>query len=397
MKKLLVTGGSYAEIPLIEEAKKQGWYVITTGNHRDGLGHQHSDRYIPCDYSNMESICQLAKSEGVEGVVSACNDFSYLSTAYTCEKLSLPGHDSLETAKVIHHKHHFRSMVSSLGIPSPKAILCDTFQGAVSASEAIGFPLVVKPIDLFSGTGVTICKNPMELEDAFYKAKKATRQNSVLLEEFISGDQHGSTMLLKNQKVVWSFFDDEQYYLTPYIVAGASSTTSIDSGISSQLCRDVEKVARYLHLVDGLFHVQFIVDQKNYPMMIDPCRRSPGDLYILLAKYATGTDYPSEIIKAETGIPLSDQYISAQRLIARECIFPKQEGVVKKIHIRQDIEKYIIYRMILAKPGDIVQNAATYKAGILIMEFKDPQKMHYVTEHFHELVTIEMESCCRSE
>lgn len=391
MKKMLVTGGSYAEIPLIEEAQKQGWYVITTGKNRDGLGHQHSDQYIPCDYSNMESICQLAKSEDVKGIVSACNDFSYLSTAYACEKLGLPGHDSLETAKIIHHKHQFRLLVSSLGIPAPKAILCSTIQEAVSASDKIGFPIVVKPIDLFSGTGVTICNNLIEIENAFYEAKKKTRQKSILLEEFISGDRHGATMLLKNQTVVWSFFDDEQYYMTPYIVAGASSTTSINPEISSKLCHDVEKIARHLHLVDGLFHVQFIVNYEKYPIMIDPCRRSPGDLYILLAKYATGTDYPAEIIKAETGILLSDLYPSAKRLIARECIFPEQAGIIKKINIHEDVEKHIIYRMIWANPGDIIQNPATHKAGILILEFKDIQQMQNVIEHFHELVTIELE------
>ena len=391
MKKLLVTGGSYAEIPLIEAAKKEGWHVITTGNRQDGLGHKFSDQYIPGDYSDMDFICSLAKSEGVEAIVSACNDFSYLSTAYACDMLGLPGHDSLETAKNIHHKHLFRSMTASLGIRTPKAMLCSTLQDAFSAHKEIGLPLVVKPIDLFSGTGITICRTPSEIENAFCKAKEKTRQPSVLLEEFIAGERHGATMLLKNQKVVWSFFDDEQYYLNPYMVAGASTSASITIEISSRLCHDAEKIATHLHLVDGLFHVQFIVDHENYPIMIDPCRRSPGDLYILLAKYATGVDYPTEIIKAETGNLLSEHYVSANRFVARECIFPKTEGKIKNIRIPEDIEKHIIFRMMWGKAGDIIQNAATYKAGILIMEFEDMQQMQEITGHFHELINIETE------
>ena len=176
MKKLLVTGGSYAEIPLIQEAKNAGWYVITTGNNKNGLGHQISDQYIPGDYSDMEFIRHLAEAEQVGGIVSACNDFSYLSAAYACEQLGLPGHDSLETAKTIHHKHRFRSMVSSLGIRSPKAVLCDTVEKALSACQTIGFPLVIKPIDLFSGTGVHICRESSEMEHFFQEAKKKTRR-----------------------------------------------------------------------------------------------------------------------------------------------------------------------------------------------------------------------------
>ena len=37
-KRLLLLGGSHAEIPLIKAAQGLGWYVITTGNNRDGMG-----------------------------------------------------------------------------------------------------------------------------------------------------------------------------------------------------------------------------------------------------------------------------------------------------------------------------------------------------------------------
>lgn len=391
MKKLLITGGSYAEIPLIEEAQQQGWFVITTGTNRDGLGHQFSDQYIPGDYSDMEFIRHLAESERVEGIVSACNEFSYLSTAYACEMLGLPGHDSLETAKIIHHKHRFRFMVSSLGLRAPKAILCDTMQKALAASVEIGFPLVVKPTDLFSGNGIHICREKSELEASFQEAKKRTRQSSVLLEEYISGDQHGASMLLKNHHVVCSFFDDEQYYINPYMVAGASSSIIITPGIISKLCNDVEKIAQHLHLIDGLFHVQFIVENSTEPVMIDPSRRSPGDLYVSLAKHATGVNYPAEIVKAETGIALADHYPVVHKMIARECIMASRPGIIREVHIPNEIEKHIISRMIWGKPGDIVQNAGTYKAGIVIMEFDNQEQLHETAEHFHELVTIEMQ------
>ncbi|MBR6310745.1 MAG: carboxylate--amine ligase, partial [Paludibacteraceae bacterium] len=51
-KKLLLLGGSHAEIPLIQAAHELGWYVITTGNNRDGLGHPYADKTVFADFSD---------------------------------------------------------------------------------------------------------------------------------------------------------------------------------------------------------------------------------------------------------------------------------------------------------------------------------------------------------
>ena len=42
-KKLLILNGSFCELPLIQEAKKMGYYVITTGNMPNLVGHQYAD------------------------------------------------------------------------------------------------------------------------------------------------------------------------------------------------------------------------------------------------------------------------------------------------------------------------------------------------------------------
>ena len=50
MKKLLILNGSFSEITLIQAAKKLGYYVITSGNNPQLIGHQYADEYIPADY-----------------------------------------------------------------------------------------------------------------------------------------------------------------------------------------------------------------------------------------------------------------------------------------------------------------------------------------------------------
>ena len=56
--KLLLLGGSHAEIPLIKAAQELGWFVITTGNNRDGLGHPYADKTAFADFSNKEAMLE---------------------------------------------------------------------------------------------------------------------------------------------------------------------------------------------------------------------------------------------------------------------------------------------------------------------------------------------------
>ena len=58
-KKLLILNGSHSDIPLIQAGKALGYYVITTGNNPDLIGHQYSDEYeIEYGYSKRNKfIC----------------------------------------------------------------------------------------------------------------------------------------------------------------------------------------------------------------------------------------------------------------------------------------------------------------------------------------------------
>ena len=42
-QRMLILNGSFCEQPLIETAKKMGYYVITTGNAPELIGHKYAD------------------------------------------------------------------------------------------------------------------------------------------------------------------------------------------------------------------------------------------------------------------------------------------------------------------------------------------------------------------
>ncbi len=406
-KKMLLLGGSHAEIPLIQAAQALGWYVITTGNNRDGLGHPYADKTVFENYSDKDTMLELARAEGVQAVCSGCNDFALLSTVYVCEKLGLPGHDSYATSLEIHHKDKYRALATRLGIPTPRALTvavagsnfatgqigddnCADFDAAIAH---LTFPIIVKPVDLTGGKGIHRAANLEEAREAYKDACSRTRQDHIVVEEFVQGTNHGFSAMLVKGKVAFAFADNEQYYINKYLVSGANSPSTSGSDTLAKLRDYSERIAHELHLIDGILHIQYIEKPDGTPVIIEICRRPPGDLYIKFVKYATSIDYPKFIVLAETGEDISGiADVPTQGYWLRHCIMAGPDiangSTVRDVTFAPEIQGNIVEKFLWYKPGDVVTDKLTYKAGIVFFKFESLAEMQDKTARMTDLVKI---------
>lgn len=403
---MLLLGGSHAEIPLIQAAQSLGWYVITTGNAREGLGHPYADKNVFADFSNKDAMLELAKSEGVQAVCSGCNDFALLSTVYVCEKLELPGHDSYATSLEIHHKDKYRALATRLGIPTPRALTvavansendaglnCANFDAAIAS---LTFPIIVKPVDLTGGKGIHRAANLEEAREAYKDACSRTRQDHIVVEEFVQGTNHGFSAMLVKGKVAFAFADNEQYYINKYLVSGANSPSTSGSETLAKLRDYSERIAQDLHLVDGILHIQYIERADETPVIIEICRRPPGDLYIKFVKYATGIDYPKFIVMAETGEDISGiADVPTQGYWLRHCIMAGPDiangSTVCDVTFAPEIQGNIVEKFLWYKPGEVITDKLTYKAGIVFFKFDSLEEMTEKTARMTDLAKIVLE------
>ena len=395
-KKMLLLGGGHAEIPLIQAAQSLGWYVITTGNAREELGHPYADKNVFADFSDKDAMLKLAKSEGVQAVCSGCNDFALLSTAYVCEKLGLPGHDSYATSLEIHHKDKYRALATRLGIPTPRALVVRSAADFETAIAQLTFPIIVKPVDLTGGKGIHRAANADEARVAYKDACSRTRQDHIVVEEFVQGSNHGFSAMLVKGKVAFAFSDNEQYYINKYMVSGANSPSTSSNKTLAMLREYSERIAQDLHLVDGILHIQYIERADGTPVIIEICRRPPGDLYIKFVKYATGIDYPKFIVLAETGEDISGiADVPTQGFWLRHCIMADCQagengcsGTVRDVTFAPEIQGNIVEKFLWYKPGEVVTDKLTYKAGIVFFKFDTLAEMQDKTARMTELAKI---------
>lgn len=392
MKKMLLVGGGHADIPMILAAKELGYYVITSGNRPDTIGHKNSDEYQNVDFSDKEAVYELAKKLEVEAICSSCNDFSALSVAYASEKLGLPGHDKYEISEIIHHKDKYREFAIKNGIDTPLAKGFESRKEAVNNISDMRLPLIVKPVDMTGGKGISVIRDRNEIREAIYKAFDTSKAKRVVVEEFIEGTRHGFSAFLYKGKITFYFTDNEHYYINQYMVSGASSPSSITKSVEKKLCSDSEKIAELLGLVDGIFHVQFIL-RDGKPIIIEICRRPPGDLYVNLVKYATGVDYPSYIVKAEAGIDCGDlRYEEPKGYYLRHCIMSDREGIIKNVVYDESIKSNIIEEMVFWKKDTVLHNKLTDKFGIVFLKFNSMEEMNKKSLNINKLIKVCVEN-----
>ncbi|MFB7615567.1 ATP-grasp domain-containing protein [Kitasatospora sp. NPDC056181] len=129
-----------------------------------------------------------------DGVLSSC-DYYLPLVAQVAHRLGLPG-SAPEAVTAACRKDLTRRALAAAGVPGPAYALCTDRGQALAAARAIGFPLVVKPVDLCAGMlvrevadehGLTAALGALE---AFpVNARGQRRTPVVLVEELLAGPE----------------------------------------------------------------------------------------------------------------------------------------------------------------------------------------------------------------
>lgn len=390
MKKLLVLNGSHSDIPLIKAGKDLGYHVITTGNRPGLIGHQYADEYIYGDFSKPEEMYDLFRNVGLSGICSCANDFGAITAAYMADKMNLPGHDSYETTLLLHHKDKFKKFAKECGLPTPIADAYDSIQDAIANVDRYELPVMVKPVDLTGGKGVTKVMRKKEYETAVRKAFLVSLSSRIVIEPFIEGTQHSLSLFLINQKVAAYYSDNEYSYLNPFLVSTSAGPATDEEKGAPILISEAERIAKLLKLRDGIFHYQYILGKNGIPYILEITRRCSGDLYCVPVEHSMGIQWAEWIVRTELGMSVREfpKGVKQKGFGGRHCIMGEKNGVVKDVSISPEIQKNIYHELMWWQPGDRIENYMVDKLGILFLEYGSREEMIEKSERITDYVRI---------
>ncbi|QWD83804.1 ATP-grasp domain-containing protein [Polynucleobacter sp. MWH-P3-07-1] len=380
MKKILLVGTSFSAAPLAQFIKSLGYELEVCGNKPSDPCVSWAGKYHCLDYSNAEFLLDLVERESYCAILPTCNDDSYLSVIKVAETLGLPGLDDLATTLKLHDKFEFRGFAATHGIPVPKIWTSDP--GGVIPRPA-NYPVLVKPVDSFSGKGITKVSNLNELSMAIDNAKLNSRTNNYVVEDFLDGTLHSHSAFLKNQKIYHDFFVDEFCTIYPYQVNCSNSPSRISLSIQKKMQASVEKLAALLNLSDGLLHTQFIISGGEL-YLIECMRRCPGDLFYYLISFSTGNSYVGNYLRPFIGEDFDFSKIDESTPWSRHTISLKEDEVIHGYSIDVAAEELRLFQ--LSESGEHIKKAPFGKIAIFFMRYQSTAQLFESTEKMADKV-----------
>lgn len=141
--KILVLAGGADQIALIKELKWRGHITILIDYFQNPPAKNYANKHIVASTLDIEKVKEIAITEQVGLICTACTDQALLTVAKVSEDLGLPCYIDYKTALNVTNKAFMKSVMVANDIPTAKyTILHECCLKDLSNFE---YPLVVKP------------------------------------------------------------------------------------------------------------------------------------------------------------------------------------------------------------------------------------------------------------
>ena len=203
-----------------------GYYVIAADGNPNAVGLQYADKQICANITSEEEMVAIAKQEQIDGVIHPCSEVSMNVMGRIHDELNLSG-VSRKQAVVATNKHLMREAFKKGDAPSPISILAKSAEDAWEQFMAMPGDAILKPSRNSGSRGIAkVSKGSNGVSEVskedFYKlydiALEESRDNSVLIEQFIEGPEFSVEIIGWEGKVNVLTVTDKKTTEAPHFV-----------------------------------------------------------------------------------------------------------------------------------------------------------------------------------
>ena len=398
-KRILLLGGSYFQVPVIQYAKAAGHHVVTCDYLPDNPGHRYADEYFNVSTTDLDAVLGLARELAVDGIIAYASDPAAPTAAYVAERLGLPG-NPYHAVLTLSRKDLYRQFLAEHGFATPQSRSFRSVEEARAGLAMFRFPLVVKPVDSSGSKGVSVIADGEQLATAFAQALGFSRAKLVIIEEYVekAGYQIAGDGFLVNGRLAFRLFANEHFNTAGnFLVPVGESFPSVLGAAQQQAVHDeIQRALQILAMRTGAlnFDIRIGSDDRIYLMEIGP--RNGGNLIPQATRYATGVDMVKATVDAALGLPCNELEVrEAQGFYATYIIHADHDGVLQRIEYSREIERATLERELWVEPGGVVEkfdgSNCTLGTMILKFSFKDEMLkcMNDMAQHVRVIVASE--------
>jgi biotin carboxylase len=367
MHKVLLVDTNFSSAPIYNYLMDSGFEVFVIGGNPNDFLAKSVKNYIQSDYSNVDKTRAIIEEKEIEYIVPGCNDLSYQVCASLNSRGSYYGLDTLETTELINNKEKFRKSAAQIGLSVPRLISSD------NAEEL--WPVIVKPVDAYSGRGMTIVRKTgkHDLNAAIDHAKEFSRSKTCIIEEYVEGQLYSHSAFLADGNIVADFIVEEHGTANPFVVDTSRVIYDFSLEILTRIRDEIALMSKELCLVDGVVHTQFIKNGNSF-WLIEITRRCPGDLYSQLIELSTGFRYAATYAKpfVNQEVPL-DRDKLWQSWVLRHTISQAADAVLGSIQFNLPV---LIEKLVpLSLVGDRIKPSPFGRVALLFLRTNSQEEL----------------------
>ena len=306
MKKLLVLAAGILQVPIIKRAREMGYYVIATDGNPNAVGLQYADKQICANITNEEEMVAIAKQEQIDGVIHPCSEVSMNVMGRIHDELNLSG-VSRKQAVVATNKHLMREAFKKGDAPSPVSILAKSAEDAWEHfCNDFQTNAILKPSRNSGSRGIAKVERGISKKEfvcLYDIALEESRDNSVLIEQFIEGPEFSVEIIVWDGKVNVLTVTDKKTTEAPHFVELGHNQPSCFPEEAVALIKDAAvRGVKALGVDKCACHAEVKVqDGKAYLMEIGA--RMGGDfISTVLTRLSTGIDMVAAAINCALNI-----------------------------------------------------------------------------------------------
>lgn len=287
--------------------------------------------------NDVAEILKTIRGRSFDGVLTVC-DYYIDIVIEVAAKLGVPC-PFPKDCRVASRKHLLRKRLDDAGLPNVRFVLADDWSKTEEGAQEIGFPLVMKPVDLASSAFVRLVRNHDELKDAFraldgfqWNFRGQKRERLFLLEEYLLAPEYSVEVVVHDGCPFFLGVTDKSLTGSPFFIeSGHMFPAVLEEDERSLLTDYVGAVLRVTNFSKGVVHAEVKLCRDG-PKMIEINPRLPGNYIVELIRSVKGVDLLSVFIELALGEkPRFDDAFGRVSSAAIAFLVPDRSGVVESL------------------------------------------------------------------
>ena len=314
-KKILLLGGSAAQLIAIKKAKSLGYYTVLCDYLPDNPGQKIADSFHLVSTTDKDAVLQVALQEDIDGIIAYGSDPAAPTASYVANAMNLPGMD-YDIVRHFCEKHLFREFLIDHGFNVPKWMEINALDNINEEElKSLHFPLIVKPTDSSGSKGITVIEDKADLNAALRYAMDYSHNGILIIEEFILRDHpfviEAEIFTLNGKVVTWGLINSIRDTVSnPLLPAAYSYPLELSESRKLLVKAEISRLVAATGNTSGAFNIEMIIDKNNRLYFLDAGPRSGGNMLPEFISMIARKDIVEATIKTAMGDDTSNLDVS---------------------------------------------------------------------------------------